>query len=104
ALGLRNAARVEFCAKLGEPCAPKDEARIGPPFRDGLRRGIAIERDQPVARTEEREDAARMSAAAERGIDVNTIRLDLQRSDGFFEQRRSMDALRHQDEKTSHSG
>ena len=101
---MRDAELRERFGQLGEPGAAEREAGIVDRARRALGLGIAIERDEASAAVKQREDAARVPAAAEGGVDVRAAFPDRQRRNGLFEKDGDVVAIGHQSEKPSSSG
>ena len=84
---------------------PEDEARIADArARSAAASGSRSNANEPARRAEPGEDRARVSAAAERGVDVGAVRSHRQRGNGFFEQDGDVFTVAHQRLKPSSSG
>jgi hypothetical protein len=85
--------RIEHVGQFGEPRAAEREARVADRTRCGFGVRIAVDRDEPAAGGELREDRARVAATAERSVDVDALGADRKRRERFSEEYGNMTAI-----------
>ena len=90
---MRDAKRVEHLGQLGKPRVPEQESRVGDRLRIHVRSGIAVDRDERAARTQNCEDGARMTAATKRCVDVDAVVANRERRKRFGEEHGNMAAI-----------